>query len=131
MFTEALTLVRTRGRFDFSLSSYTSAGDGYQGAVAIGLASLPAFTAGIGSLPTPISEMGWDGWLWHSIVGIHSALAAGATAVGQIASISLEVDSKAMRKLTDQMVIFAAIEVVELGTASLNVFFDSRMLFKS
>ena len=39
-----------------------------------------------------------------------------------------EVDSKAMRKFPSEFSLYAAIEVVEIGVAELDVFFDSRVL---
>jgi len=124
--TQELTLARTRGLLRLFLTSASSVGDGYQGAFGIGKVALPAFTAGIASLPTPITEMDWDGWLFHSIIGAHRSDTGGTSQVGQL---DVEVDSKAMRKFGGQEVLFAAIEVVEIGVAQLNVFFDSRMLF--
>jgi hypothetical protein len=106
---------------------FTSAGDGYQGAMGIGLASSAAFTAGIGSLPTPITEAAWDGWLWHRFFSVHGGVADGSTNAG---SYQIEVDSKAMRKVSDEMTIFMAGEFTEIGTALMSVFFDSRMLLK-
>ena len=130
-FGSAGTVVRIRGSLSAFLSSYTSAGDGFHCAIGVGLASLAAFTVGIGSLPTPITELGWDGWLWHRLFDVHGSLAAGSTAVGVANSgVDIEVDSKAMRKVSDEMVVFAAAEVVEAGTAAMTIHFDSRMLLK-
>ena len=130
-FGAAGTVVRIRGNFQAFLLSYSSAGDGFHGAVGIGLASEAAFTAGIASLPTPITEAGWDGWLWHNFFGVHGGLAAGASAVGvSNPGVDIDIDSKAMRKVSDDMVIYAAAEVTETGVASMSVFLNSRMLLK-
>ena len=51
-----LTLLRTRGIVHLSLTSATSAGDGFFGAIGICVVSDQAFTAGVGSMPTPITE---------------------------------------------------------------------------
>ncbi len=48
----------------------------------------------------------------------------------QAGSATVVVDTKAMRKFPAEMSIYAALEVVEIGTATLNVFFDSRALGK-
>ena len=126
-FGSAGTVVRIRGRFGAYLVSFTSAGDGYIGAVGIGLAATAAFDAGIASLPTPITEEGWDGWLWHSFFGVHGGVAAASENAGHI---ELVIDSKAMRKVSGDMVVFAALEVVESGTAVMNISLNSRMLLK-
>ena len=130
-FGAAGTVVRIRGWLSLWLSSYTTASDGFQGAVGIGLASETVFDAGIASLPTPITEEAWDGWLWHQYFGIYGGLAAGSTAVGVTAGdFGVPIDSKAMRKVSDQMVIYAALEGIESGAAVLNITLDSRMLLK-
>jgi len=41
-----------------------------------------------------------------------------------------EVDSKAMRKIAPNETIFGSLQVVEVGTAVMEAFFDSRMLVK-
>ena len=45
-------------------------------------------------------------------------------------SLRLEVDSKAMRKFPVEMALYAVVEIVEVGTATINFHFDSRVLFK-
>ena len=59
------TLVRVRGLLHCVLTAATAVGDGYFGAVGIGLATTAAVAAGAASVPTPITELGWDGWLYH------------------------------------------------------------------
>ena len=69
----ALTVVRTRGLFHCFLDGVLAAdGDGFFGAVGIGLVSTAAFDAGITAVPTLVTEAVWDGWLWHSFFGVHS-----------------------------------------------------------
>jgi len=123
---EKLTLVRTRGVLDLFLNTAASANDGFFGAMGIGIASDAAFDAGIVSLPTPLSESIWDGWLYHTFFSVHASINSGGTASHQ----RVEVDSKAMRITSEENVIYAAIEVVEIGVATMDVFFESRMLFK-
>ena len=124
--TDPVTIVRTRGQFDAFLTSASTPGDGYQGAIGIGIVSSPAFAIGITAMPTPLTEVEWDGWLYHRFFGAHNP----KVDVSDAAGVSIEVDSKAMRKWGDAVTLFAAIEVVEIGTAVLNVFFDSRVLIK-
>ena len=120
-----ITLRRTRGLFVANLISATSAGDGFFGAVGIGLVTAAAFAAGISSVPTPITEAGWDGWVWHSFIEVHK----GRADQGAMESQRIEIDSKAMRKFDQDMVLFAAFEVTEIATAVADLFLDSRMLF--
>ena len=126
--TSEVTLLRTRGLFTAKIITATAAGDGFFGAIGIGLTTLAAFNAGISSVPTPVTEVGWDGWLYHSFFGVHSALGngAGEPSLG----MRIEVDSKAMRRFDAEQVLYAAIEVTEEGAATMDVFMDSRMLFQ-
>jgi len=122
------TIVRTRGLVDIFLNDgVTSDGDGYFGAVGIGLATAAAVAAGVASVPTPITELFWDGWLWHSFFSVHgSATDAGSPSRAQ----RLVIDSKAMRKFETGMAVFMAAEVVERGTAALEIYSFSRQLCK-
>jgi len=125
--TGEVTSLRIRGLFDVFLEGIPTAdGDGYFGAVGIGKATLAAFTAGIASVPTPITEQNWDGWMWHSHFSVH--VGDVTFGPGDSASQRIVIDAKAMRKFDSQEVIFAAVEVVEVGTATVRMFLDSRML---
>jgi len=124
----ALTIVRMRGLFDIYMQGPgASDGDGMFGAVGIGLATTAAVTAGIASVPTPLTELGDENWLWHSFWSVHNedtTFGHGAAAHQRI-----EIDSKAMRKFEDGMSIYAAIEVgAEDGTAIIDARLDSRVL---
>ena len=136
--TDGLTLVRTRGDLNLFLTSATTAGDGFHGAFGIAVASAAAVLAGIASVPTPITEEEWDGWLYHRYFSLFAGgTIAAATAAQQqdqvnssSAALHIEVDSRAMRKVETDMTIYAAIEVVELGAAGMDWAFNSRSLFK-
>jgi len=123
----AATFIRLRGLLDWFLVSSTSAGDGFFGAFGVGVVATPAFTAGAASLPGPITEADWDGWLYHTFVSIHEGSPDGP---GNAGDQRIEVDSKAMRKADGDMTLVAVLEIVEIGTASASLFFDSRMLVK-
>ena len=78
-----LTLLRTRGIVDLFLRGGVNApGDGYFGAVGIAIASDQAFTAGVASLPTLLSEASANVWLWHQYLSVHGE----ATDVGEASS---------------------------------------------
>ncbi len=115
------------------LTLATAANDGYSGAFGIGIASTAACTAGGGSVPTPITESVSDNWLYHQFFNLKAGFpfATGADPAGNRAAfLNIEVDSKAMRKFPPDSSIYASLEVAEVGTAGLEVFFDSRMLVK-
>ena len=124
---EGLTLVRVRGHFGLTLNAATAIGDGYTGAVGICLVTNSAFAIGITALPTPLTELSWDGWLYHQFFDIRAGL---DVALASNITRQIEVDSKAMRKVPVDMTIATILEVVEQGTAQIEVTFNSRVLFK-
>ena len=125
---DGLTLVRLRGIFSFTLDSAGSVGDGFFGAIGIGVTTVQAFTdIGITALPIPIDDMAWEGWLYHQFFSVHDGLDAGADGSG---FQRVMVDSKAMRKVGSNEVIFAVHQSVEIGVAVGKIHFDSRALFK-
>ena len=123
-----LTAIRLRGLFSAWLVSATSAGDGFTGAVGVGLTTAASFAIGLTAVPTPLAEITWEGWLYHNFFSVHAGGASGLDAPG--AAQHIVVDSKAMRKFNDDMVIYAIIEVDEQGAAGMDVSFNSRMLTK-
>ena len=131
---DGLTVVRIRGELLVYMLLATTSNDGFSGAFGIGLASEAAVTAGAASVPTPITESSADMWLYHRFFSVKSpvAFASGAAQDGPslATSFRLEVDSKAMRKLIQEDALYAMIEVAEVGTASIEVHFDSRILVK-
>ena len=120
--------MRIRGQLDFMLTLATAAGDGFQGAFGIGIATTTAIVAGVGSVPTPITEQGDENWLYWHALSIHNPVVSSAEINGQGPYQRLIVDTKAMRKLPDGMSLYAIAEVVEIGTATSTMFFDSRLL---
>ena len=119
------TVVRIRGFAEISLSSGTADGDGYTGAFGIGIVTDAAFAAGVASVPTPITEIEWEGWIWHQMFSVRSP-ATDSTEIRQ----TFEIDSKAMRKVGSNRTIFAVVEATEIGTAVAEITLGSRMLLK-
>jgi len=135
--TNKVTIVRTRGEFVGALTSAVAAQNGFIGAIGVGLVTTAAFSIGITAIPGPIDEAGWDGWLYHRFFSIMAAapIDGGAAADGDLihpttAALRVEVDSKAMRKFDEDMTLMAAAQVVEIGTATAQLSFNSRVLVK-
>ena len=125
---DGVTLVRTRGYFNIVQTLGDASLAGYTGAIGLGLVGKPAFTAGVGSVPTPITEADWEGWIWHQLFDLRVPVAA---AVGTVVdNLRFEIDAKAMRKTGLQEVFYFAIEVTEVANAAITVRAGSRMLFK-
>ena len=124
--TEAATIIRIRGFFSGTLQTAGAIGEGFFGAVGIAKVQTQAFQAGIASLPTPISEADSDAWMWHSFFDIRSGVIGASDGSGVV---RMEVDSKSMRKFEGvEETMFAAVEVVEIGSVDVDFFFDSRVL---
>ena len=127
------TFVRLRGVLMMRLVLATSVGDGFHGAIGIGIATKAAFDVGVTALPGPVSQEDWGGWLWHSYfqsLGIAAQSSGQDTARNTTADIRMVIDSKAMRKFGDDQVVFGMYESTEVGVASLSVDANTRMLFK-
>ena len=128
---EGITIVRIRGYFRAILTAVAGANDGFSGAFGIGIASLAAVTAGTGSLPTPITEQDSENWLFWRAFSLQSAtatIADGVNAVG--VHVDFEIDSKAMRKFPTDLALYSIVELVENGTAVIDMWHDSRILSK-
>ena len=125
-----LTIVRLRGGAQFFLSASDSALGGFGGAFGIGIATLAAVTAGAASVPTPLTEQDWNGWIYWTPITVRQITAT--TADGANSSgiyMRLEVDTKAMRKMKEEDAMYAMIQVSnETGVSVLQASFDSRVL---
>ncbi len=79
-------------------------------AFGITIVKTPAFTAGAASVPSPVTEADAD-WLWQGYISL-SSLAEAAIAPNFLAG-NVEIDSKAMRKLSTGDSIIMVGEVYE------------------
>ena len=107
-FLEPATIVRVRADFTFMPTSFASDLN-IVGAIGVGVVTEEAFTAGIASVPDPFDDADWGGWLLHKLFGAHFEF---GTAVGTEfpASISIDLDSKAMRKVNSGDTMIVVIE---------------------
>jgi len=124
---DGITALRLRGNLEAVIQSSNVAGSGFHCAFGIGIVNLTAFNVGATAVMRPLTDADWDGWFYHRFFDLH----VGDQTAGDIQErpVQFEVDSKAMRKLKQDDVIYAMLEVVETGIAEIDVFFDSRMLF--
>jgi len=114
---EGETIVRVRGLLSAIMTVGTT-GNGFFGAFGMGKVTSAAAAAGVGSIPTPITEESWDGWLLHQYFNVLRGVSDGGNGAG---AMNLELDSKAMRKLSEDEAVVGVLEVVENGTATLDV----------
>ena len=130
---DGLTLVRVRGSLTTWLEVVTAIGDGFA-RVGFGLCNVSenAFNIGVTAVPTPLTDIGWDGWLWHALVAPLIGLSVTeADNRGPLGQVRLEIDSKAMRKTRSSDVLVGVAEVSgEIGTATLQFMSECRILDK-
>jgi len=128
-FTERVTVVRIRGVLEMSLRAADANGSGFTWTFGIGITTVEAFTGiGVTAVPKPFANAGWPGWLYHTFGTLKAP--SGALSLNQLPPIRMEVDTKAMRKLRFNDVIFAVAEFAEVASATLDTSFVSRMLVK-
>ena len=126
-----VTLVRFRGELMLWLEVVTTIGDGFTRVGAgVGVITSDAFAAG--AEPSALGDPDWGGWLWHwaggAIVGLSVTEAENT---GPLSMVRIPIDSKAMRKIGPNETIFASVSTqAEVGAATLNMVFNSRMLVK-
>ncbi len=125
------TIVRIRGEMLVRLKAVAGIDDGYQFAIGLGLVTLQAFNAGTASIPGPVSEADWEGWMFHRFGSLHvNSATLGATENIGLLEQRIEIDTKAMRIFRENMVLMGALEGVEVGTSVLEFNADTRVLLK-
>ena len=118
------TLIRSRGLAVTTLEAGNTVGDGFFGAIGLAIVSAAAAAAGVGSVPTPITEAAWDGWLMHRYISAVRAFEVGGPGL----YTQYELDSKVMRKVTEDDALILVVDVVETGTATMSIEARIRLL---
>jgi hypothetical protein len=108
---------------------------GFHGALGMAIVSENAFDAGVGSLPHPIADVGWGGWIWFRQFSLISSVVmdTGTTSEAGLvlpsgAALRIEIDAKAQRKVKVTDVQCFVLDVVEIGTASAQIMVNTRVL---
>ena len=123
-FEEPLTVMRTRGSIVITPQSF-AADINITGAVGMGIVSAEALAVGITALPTPYRDADWGGWfVWRSFAQHVQVIDATGVLLG---GLHLEVDSKAMRKISANE---ALVVVAESQASAFNVWDGTRNLVK-
>ena len=128
---EGSTVVRLRGHLLIQANTAVGTQDHMTGAFGIGIVQNTAFTAGIASVPTPVTESSDENWLFHQFFSIAPPAGGETWADGVSSALRMDVDTKAMRHFDSDRILYAAVEIgAENGTVGLAVYFDSRVLVK-
>ncbi len=126
-----VTFVRIRGQAAFFITIASNAGDGFQGAIGLGIITTEAFNAGTAGSPGAFTDADWDGWMYHTFFHIHSVTATEADGVNAVgAYLRVDIDTKAMRIFEDSETLFGSLEVVEDGASGMEFWAATRVLSK-
>ncbi len=119
------TIVRSRGQLAVKPTSF-AADNNIVGAFGICIVSDRAFAAGAALIPGPFTDAGWDGWfVWRSFsLAVEFLDSTGVVFNG---ALVMEIDSKAMRKVTDDETIVLMAESLD---NNMQVSAPIRMLLK-
>jgi len=127
--TPGLTQVRIRGHVSSWLTGAGAIGDGYRLAFGIRIVSPEAFAVGITAMPTPFTDIGDDGWLYHNTWDVITTTATPVS--GELHTHRFEIDSKAMRKIPDEGYLTVGVmEGVEIGGVTVEWTGKTRILDK-
>jgi len=121
------TVIRIRGLVSVR-SDQVVASENMLGAFGIGIVTEQAATAGIASIPHPVTDGGWDGWMWHTYFADRFTFLDSSGFSDGVSPRHYVIDSKAMRKVdgNERLVV-----VVENSTATgINVTSMERILSK-
>ena len=116
------TVVRTRGEVSIH-PTLTSADLTIVGAWGLAVVTDRAFAAGVASLPGPFTDAGWDGWFGWGSFSLRWDF--GDATGARLAQVDQIVDSKGMRKITDDETI---VLVAESQTGAYNISMPLRLL---
>jgi len=94
------TLIRTRGMLSFGSDQFV-AGEQQLGSFGIGVVSAQAEALGITAIPHPGDDAAWGGWLYHTFL-FNRFNFSSAVSTQAIATVNIVIDSKAMRKVSDE-----------------------------
>jgi hypothetical protein len=100
------TVRRVRGQFALKT---TNPGAGRADAiVGLGLGVAPQEAVAAGSLPCPVTEAFWDGWMWHAFIPMMLVPAATPAIFAGVQQPWGHIDGRGQRKLEDNCLFWAA-----------------------
>jgi len=126
-----LTLVRIRGWVSIMLTGTNTALGGFP-RIGVGICNVTqnAFGVGLTAVPSPLTDIAWDGWIWHEMLTVQGASST-LDRQDPYATQRVQIDNKAMRKthLTDTIV--GVLETSgEVGAATIHAVMNTRLLDK-
>jgi len=127
--TESITLVRSRGVALFHFDNAVAT-DVLQVALGLGIFTSDAFGIGSTALPGPLTDADWD-WVYYKTILFGPGFTTTEIAGEGLQNVTVEVDSKAMRKMkANQTLAWVAEGIVKSGGGNFDVGVSCRHLFK-
>ena len=111
------TVLRSRGELVVQAVADAATDTAVMG-LGIGVITTNSRIVGGTSVPGPITDIGWDGWLYHRFVGFEANPATSASNVAILLNRVVDIDSKAMRKLPEGS---SVVLIAEVSTADMVV----------
>ncbi len=102
------TIVRVRGQINIRPEAFTADVD-ITGAYGVAVVSDQAVAAGIASIPGPFTDAEWDGWFVWQAFAMHLQITSPVESF-MIVDGRETIDSKAMRKITDNETMVTVVE---------------------
>jgi len=124
--TEPITAVRCRGSIWVG-SDQEASEEIWLGAVGMAVVTDQALAAGVGSVPTPITDKDSDSWIMHRYFSGKFLIASGVGIESQ-GYFEFEFDSKAMRKIPEGSTLIWVVE--NAGTVGLEYILQFAVLVK-
>ena len=122
------TIVRTRLLVSI-ITDQVAASETQVGAIGMCVVSDQAVAAGVGSIPTPITDIASDFWFVHQLLYNDFVFATGI-GFQDGGSKQYEVDSKAMRKVNDAEDVVVVGEFSSAGSGGFDLTIGGRVLIK-
>ena len=120
------TVVRTRGEVSIINSVFTGGNVVIGGAFGVCVVTQEALAAGTASIPRPFDDSDWDGWyVWQSFRAEYELADATGKVGLNAGSLRYQVDSKGMRKLTENERL---VMMAESQTGAFDIAMHLRML---
>ncbi len=121
------TLIRCRGLLVIQSNQIAAAEQPF-GAIGLCLVTDQAFAAGAGSIPLPYTDSESDAWLLHQFWAAPFQFGDG-TGFARI-DAQYQLDSKAMRRVTQDDTVLMVLEVGSAAAIGVNYRWDMRLLTK-
>ena len=125
-----LTVIRLHGFLECSLTAANAQRSGFNFVAGIGIITSDAFSVGVTAAPNPFDDIDWPGWMWMAQWSMRTAVAGLAVGDPSVNPVQIPIESKSMRKLRLNEVLFLSVQSGETSTATADVAGITRVLVK-